>query len=905
MTSTLDWEFPLPRVHCGVPLANGTLGVSVWGDEILCLSVARAGFWDRRGGTPFALRATFDRVRERLEANDEAGLMALFAPKGAADPTQPKRPQQLGGARLEIRFEGGFAPARAVLRLEQGRLEVELRNRAGGSRSVFIWVHPDDEVCVLEGADDAQITVRPTWEWVGRELIPFGYSEPETIAIEDGGGFVQDVPDNEALALVWRRCSEGILIATALDGDVEEAAKAAVTRARALPDTRPQFFWDAYWHDVPRLELSDEELNRKWTLGLWKQAGMTPPNGVAATLQGPWMEEEKLPPWSNDYHFNINVQLIYYPALMTNRLDHFGPLWEMIGRWMPTLRANGEAFFGREGALMLPHSVDDECHVVGTFWAGTIDHACTAWVAQMAWLHYAYGGDVSVLREVAWPLLKGAFEGFYAMSEERRDPVRQVAEESATIAGDEQALARLMRRVSMLLQVEQCVCLLYDRERKELAAHAPAVGFSREQLGELRLSSGEGVAARVLAMAEPLVVESIDSLTQYDHAWARRLEARNFILCPLVIESRDGSDRVVGRSTVGVLLVLNKRGQSPFSPEDLRLLSVMVRQIATTVGGAAGGEGGQKRLSLPVTVSPEYRGSSMRAWGRDASFQLAAWHMTAQLLPKAAILLGEPMDARWREVEERAPLWSLVGKPFQERIALWEGLELEESHRHHSHLAAIWPFMSVDPFEHEDIVIRSIQHWNALGAGLWTGWCLPWAAILCARFDLPDAAVAWLGWLDHYTNVGGGTRHNADFSGVSVFDNGEMDSHRVDGARRPYAQEREVMQMDAALGFLIAVSELLVQNRRDAIYVLPTLPRKWKRLRFDGIRTEGAFLIGATVEGGRTVEVRVRCERDGVLKLVPGLGDCYEVEGHRHQWTLFEREMRKGEWLVLRRWSEP
>lgn len=700
----------------------------VWGDETLFLSVSRAGFWDRRGGTPFTLNATFERVRERLEANDEAGLRALFAPVHADAPTRPKTPFQLGGARLELRFDGEFSPRRAQLFLERGELEVELHNPSGETRIVKIWVHPDTELCVLEGAQDARVTVRPTWEWVGEELAPLGYSPPEFIGIEEGGGFIQDVPENEALALVWRLRGEQLLIATALNGDIEKAAKEAVTRARALPDTRPEFFWRGYWRDVPQIELPSEELNRKWLLGLWKQAGLTPPQGVAATLQGAWMEEEKLPPWSNDYHFNINVQLIYYPALYTNRLSHFEPLWAMIREWMPTLKASGETFFGRKGALMLPHSVDDSCQVVGTFWTGTIDHACTAWIAQMAWLHYAYGGDVSVLREVAWPLLNGAFEGFDAMSEER-----------------------------------------------------------------------------------------------------------------------DG------------------------------------------------------RLSLPVSVSPEYRGDGMNAWGRDASFQLAAWYMTAQLLQKAALVLGEPVDPRWEQLAERLPLWSLVGTQGQERIALWEGLELEESHRHHSHLAAIWPFMSVDPLEHTGVVARSIQHWNAQGVGRWTGWCLPWASILCSRFDLPDAAVAWLEWLDHYTNVGGGTRHNADFAGISAWDNGEMWSDPLSGLRRNYADEAEVMQMDASLGFLIAVSELLVQSRRNAIHVLPRLPRRWKRLRFDSIRTEGAFLVGATVEEGKTTEVRVRSERGGVLKLAHGLGETFVFNGQSEDGRIFERQMQVGESLVLRR----
>jgi hypothetical protein len=53
------------------------------------------------------------------------------------------------------------------------------------------------------------------------------------------------------------------------------------------------------------------------------------------------------------------------------------------------------------------------------------------------------------------------------------------------------------------------------------------------------------------------------------------------------------------------------------------------------------------KFSLPISVSPEYRGSEMNAWGRDASFQLAAWHMIAQILPDAARVLGKEIDPRW------------------------------------------------------------------------------------------------------------------------------------------------------------------------------------------------------------------------------------------------------------------
>src|SRR4028119_1187118 len=143
--SDLHWSFPLPRTHCGIALGNGVQGVLVWGDEFLCLTVARAGFWDHRGGNAFTTSATFPKVRTLLEANDENGIKELFA-KPSKDERTPQRPQQVGGARLELHFPDGFKPRSGLLKRESGVLEIELQNATGETRQVRIETSMDDEL---------------------------------------------------------------------------------------------------------------------------------------------------------------------------------------------------------------------------------------------------------------------------------------------------------------------------------------------------------------------------------------------------------------------------------------------------------------------------------------------------------------------------------------------------------------------------------------------------------------------------------------------------------------------------------------------------------------------------------------------------------------------------------------
>lgn len=730
-TPTLTWDFPLPRTHTGALLGNGVQGLMIWGVETLNITVGRAGFWDHRGGNAFASRTTYAEVRRMLEDNDEEGIRRAFEVpvKSAGD---PNRPTQIGGGRLELRFVQGFTPRHAELRTADASLHIDLMDQQGRVVTVVVRQAMDEELAWIEIQEAAhgpvEVTVRPAWDFIGEQLAEVGCQPPEQHKSEAGGGFVQYLPDDDPLALAWQRRDDALVITTALGANAPEEAPCRA-RESDLEDAarRAAAWWSDYWASVPRVTLPDAALQHTWDYGVYKLAGLTTPGGVAASLQGPWLEEYQMLPWSSDYHFNINIQMIYWPCLPTGRFEHLWPLWDLLLSWLPQLEENGAKFFGAPDALMMPHAVDDRCQVVGTFWTGTIDQACIAWMAQLAWQHYRYSGDERVLREVAWPLLRGAFNGYWAM------------------------------------------------------------------------------------------LEAVE---------------------------RDGT----------------------------------------------------RWLSLPVSVSPEYNAAQMNAWGRDASFQLAALHFVAWALPQAAQALGEPADPRWSEVQSDLPSYTTVGTAEKPRIGLWRGQDLDESHRHHSHLGAIYPFCTIDPHadEHAPLVQQSLQHWVRKGAGAWTGWCIPWASILCSRCNLPDAAVTWLHWWkDVFTNIGHGTLHNGDFAGATVF-----------GPWLPMGfrggEDDEIMQIEAGMGAVTAIQELLVQQRGATLAILPSIPKRWRELSFDGIWTEGAFRVGATVQAGRVVEVRVEATRDSHLRLAHGMVGSWQLDGTTSDEGMIERDMAAGETITLR-----
>jgi two-component system phosphate regulon sensor histidine kinase PhoR len=150
----------------------------------------------------------------------------------------------------------------------------------------------------------------------------------------------------------------------------------------------------------------------------------------------------------------------------------------------------------------------------------------------------------------------------------------------------EQTLQRLVRRIAMLIQAEMCVFLLHDRERNQLVARPPALGLTPEQIKDMRLPPDRGLSGAVFTSGQPMVVQDASKSTVIDPIWAQRLDVHNVISHPLVMERRDEQERVTSRTVVGVLHVINKRMGQAFTDEDIRLLSVMAKQVTAVIANA-------------------------------------------------------------------------------------------------------------------------------------------------------------------------------------------------------------------------------------------------------------------------------------------------------------------------------
>ena len=141
-------------------------------------------------------------------------------------------------------------------------------------------------------------------------------------------------------------------------------------------------------------------------LGRYLLIGCSRPGGLPANLQGLWCEE-MAPAWNSDYHLNINLQMNYWPAEVTNLAECTGPLWDYIDSLRAPGRRTAEVHYGCKGFV---------AHHLSDIWGFTAPAdgvwglwpMGAAWLCQHVWEHYLFGGDRVFLAERGYPILKEA-----------------------------------------------------------------------------------------------------------------------------------------------------------------------------------------------------------------------------------------------------------------------------------------------------------------------------------------------------------------------------------------------------------------------------------------------------------------------------------------------------------------
>ncbi len=130
------------------------------------------------------------------------------------------------------------------------------------------------------------------------------------------------------------------------------------------------------------------------------------PGGQPANLQGVW-NDKKDAPWDSKYTININAEMNYWPALVSNLAETQQPLFSMIRDLSETGVKTAQEMYGCRG--WVAHHNTDLWRIAGPVDGTTWGMFPTggAWLTTHLWQHYLYTGDKQFLAEY-YPIMKGA-----------------------------------------------------------------------------------------------------------------------------------------------------------------------------------------------------------------------------------------------------------------------------------------------------------------------------------------------------------------------------------------------------------------------------------------------------------------------------------------------------------------
>jgi alpha-L-fucosidase 2 len=125
---------------------------------------------------------------------------------------------------------------------------------------------------------------------------------------------------------------------------------------------------------------------------------------LPANLQGLWNHSNN-PPWRCDYHSNINIQMNYWLAETANLPECAEPLLNYIFSLREVRTEQTSAYFKSKRGW----TVQTENNIFGgSSWEWNTPGS--AWYCQHLWEHYAFGGDKTYLKTVAYPVMKEVCE---------------------------------------------------------------------------------------------------------------------------------------------------------------------------------------------------------------------------------------------------------------------------------------------------------------------------------------------------------------------------------------------------------------------------------------------------------------------------------------------------------------
>ena len=426
----------IPEWDRALPLGNGRLGVLVYGENTIRLSLDRVDLWDCRSA-PAAQESDFNyetlkRLAKSGSAEDWQEYTRLF--DNVYNDTA--YPSKITAGRLELSFADSFTPD---FHLSPETAEAQITD-ADGNHRLTGFASAVDFIGVFRIYGDYRMSIhipryisaQDTDSDKGPSICnprAMGYPAAKTVHEGDFTYYRQNTHTDFSYGIVvlekdcgdWRELYCTITANTDGDDDMAQAKGSLLRAAERGYDALfadHAAWWKSYWAKS-EISLGDEMIERvyyraQYLFGSCSRKGFYP-----MPLQGVWTaDNDMLPPWKGDYHHDTNTQLSYQSYLRANRLPEGEVFLDYLWDLRESFTAYARDFFGVDG-LLIPGVSTIDGKPMGGWGQYSLSPTMSVWTAQSFDEYYLYTGDRAFLRDRAYPFMAEVGRAIEGLLEER------------------------------------------------------------------------------------------------------------------------------------------------------------------------------------------------------------------------------------------------------------------------------------------------------------------------------------------------------------------------------------------------------------------------------------------------------------------------------------------------------
>ena len=421
----LSFTKPIHSWDEALPLGNGQLGCLVYGNgSPLIFALDRVDIWDTTPN-PATLRDDF-KYREMIRLVQEGPQNHQEIVRRFDDIYFYPTPTKLPVGHLELKFTD--QPRESIsshLDIYDATARIQIDNT-----SIQTYIHSEKPVGIIKikGSIPEISLISPLYRDTSykegtsdhekcfeNKLAALDYENAEHFQENNLLWFVQKTKCELVYSIVaaYKKTVDGCIIAyTVATNHTKDNwlahAKELVLQQLCANEYKELQSHKKSWHDFynSEIDIPDKVLEKTWYRNNYLLNACSREGFYPMPLQGVWTADNGcLPPWKGDYHHDLNTQMSYWSYMKANQLSN----GKCFVDYLWNIREKGiefaKRFYECDGLLYPTVSAIDGTPLGG--WPQySINIVNNIWLCRAFDDYYTYTGDITFLKERAYPYFK-------------------------------------------------------------------------------------------------------------------------------------------------------------------------------------------------------------------------------------------------------------------------------------------------------------------------------------------------------------------------------------------------------------------------------------------------------------------------------------------------------------------